>query len=323
MPAPASHPPAPPVDLPRLAARRRDSSKRDYGRVLVVGGATGMAGAPALAAMAALRSGAGLVDLAAPEGVAAIAAGFDPCVMTHPLPARADGTFAHDALEPIAALASRADALAVGPGLGRSEATEGIVGRLWREFPGPAVFDADALWWLARLDPEALATHAGPRVLTPHAGEMRRFLADGSAAGASPTTSASPTTGASPSAAVLEEAAGSLAAECGLVILLKGPDTLITDGSRQARNTTGNPGMASGGSGDVLTGILAALFCQPQAGPGAVRHFDPYEAARVAAWVHGRAGDLAAADLGELSLTARDLITWLPRAFPAIVAPAG
>jgi NAD(P)H-hydrate epimerase len=80
--------------------------------------------------------------------------------------------------------------------------------------------------------------------------------------------------------------------------------------------------MASGGSGDVLTGILAALFCQPQAGPGAPRRFDPLDAARVAAWVHGRAGDLAAADLGELSLTARDLITWLPRAFPAIVAPA-
>ena len=311
MPSASSLPLPPPNDLPRLAVRQRDSSKRDYGRVLVVGGATGMAGAPALAAMAALRSGAGLVDLAAPEGVATIAAGFDPCVMTHSLPARADGTFAHDALEPIAALARRADALAVGPGLGRSEATEGIVGRLWREFPGPAVFDADALWWLARLDPEALATHAGPRVLTPHAGEMRRFLADGSATGASPATR------------LLEEAARSLAVECGLVILLKGPDTLITDGSRQARNTTGNPGMASGGSGDVLTGILAALFCQPQAGPGAPHRFDPFDAARVAAWVHGRAGDLAAADLGELSLTARDLITWLPRAFPAIVAPAG
>ena len=301
---------SPPVDLPRIAVRERDSSKRDYGRVLVVGGAAGMAGAPALAAMAALRSGAGLVDLAAPEGVATIAAGFDPCVMTHPLPARDGGTFAHDALEPIVALASRADALAVGPGLGRSEATAAIVGRLWREFPGPAVFDADALWWLARLDPEALAAHAGPRVLTPHAGEMRRFLAAGSSAGAPP------------SAAVLEEAAARLAAECGLVILLKGPDTLITDGSRQARNTTGNPGMATGGTGDVLTGILAALFCQPQASPGAVRHFDPFDAARVAAWVHGRAGDLAAAELGELSLTARDLITWLPRAFPAIVAPA-
>ena len=317
MPSASSLPLPPPNDLPRLAVRQRDSSKRDYGRVLVVGGATGMAGAPALAAMAALRSGAGLVDLAAPEGVATIAAGFDPCVMTHSLPARADGTFAHDALEPIAALARRADALAVGPGLGRSEATEGIVGRLWREFPGPAVFDADALWWLARLDPEALATHAGPRVLTPHAGEMRRFLADGSATGASPTTGVPPTT------RLLEEAARSLAVECGLVILLKGPDTLITDGSRQARNTTGNPGMASGGSGDVLTGILAALFCQPQAGPGAPHRFDPFDAARVAAWVHGRAGDLAAADLGELSLTARDLITWLPRAFPAIVAPAG
>jgi len=275
-----------------------------------VGGSTGMAGAPALAAMAALRSGAGLVDLAAPDGAATIAAGFDPCVMTHPFPSRADGTFAHDALDALTALAGRADALAVGPGLGRSEATAAIVGRLWREFPGPAVFDADALWWLARLDPETLANHAGPRVLTPHAGEMRRFLADGSAAGAPPA------------AAVLEAATTSLAAECGLVILLKGPDTLITDGTRQARNTTGNPGMASGGSGDVLTGIVAALFCQPPACPAGAGRFEPFDAARVAAWVHGRAGDLAAADLGELSLTARDLITWLPRAFPAIVAPA-
>ncbi len=304
MDSPSSIPP----DLPRLARRARESSKRDYGRVLVVGGAEGMAGAPALSAMAALRTGAGLVDLAAPAPAAAIAATFDPCVMTHPLPARHDGTFATDALEPILALASRADVLAVGPGLGRSDPSGGIVSRLWERFPGPAVFDADALWWLARFDPGRLADHAGPRVLTPHAGEMRRFLGDGSAAGAPP------------SRGPLESAAVDLAAEWGLVILLKGPDTLVTDGTRRAANATGNPGMATGGAGDVLTGILAALLWQPMVGvANAPGRPTPFDAARLAAWIHGRAGDVAAASLGEHSLTARDLIVALPAAIRAVV----
>jgi len=269
-----------------------------------------MAGAPALAAMAALRSGAGLVDLAAPAPAASIAAAFDPCVMTHPLPARHDGTFAGDALAPIAALAARADVLAVGPGMGRSEPGEGIVGRLWREFPGPAVFDADALWWLARGAPGSLADHAGPRLLTPHAGEMRRFLGAGEAAGEAPTRKG------------LEEAAVALAAANGLVVLLKGPDTLVTDGVRRGRNCTGNPGMATGGTGDVLAGILAALLWQPSAvGPGAPARPAPFDAACLAAWIHGRAGDLAAEQLGEVSLTARDLVTFLPGAIRAAAAP--
>lgn len=304
-------PPPPAAGLPRLARRTRDSSKRDYGRVLVVGGAEGMAGAPALSSMAALRAGAGLVELAAPAPAAVIAATFDPCVMTHPVPARHDGTFAGDALEPILALASRADTLAVGPGMGRSDPSGGIVARLWREFPGPAVFDADALWWLARFDPERLADHAGPRVLTPHAGEMRRFLGDGSAAGPSPTRP------------LLERAAVELAAEWGVVILLKGPDTLVTDGAVRSLNTTGNPGMATGGAGDVLTGILAALLWQPMVGvAGGPGRPTAHEAACLAAWIHGRAGDLAADALGEHSLTARDLIASLPAAIRAAVEGA-
>lgn len=267
-----------------------------------------MAGAPALAAMAALRAGAGLVDLAAPAPAAAIAATFDPCVMTHPCAARHDGTFAGDALEPLLGLAHRADVLAVGPGMGRSEPSGEIVARLWREFAGPAVFDADALWWLARFDPETLATHAGPRVLTPHAGEMRRFLGDGSAAGAPPARP------------LLEDAAAALAEEHALVILLKGPDTLVTDGVRRAWNGTGNPGMATGGAGDVLSGILAAFLWQPVRGAanGAARPA-PFDAARLAAWVHGRAGDVAAAAIGEIPLTARDIVTSLPAAIGAVV----
>jgi len=133
---------------------------------------------------------------------------------------------------------------------------------------------------------------------------MRRFLADGSAAGAAP------------SRATLENAAASLAEECGLTIVLKGPATLVTDGIRREHNATGNPGMATGGCGDVLTGIVAALFCQP----GTDGHLlEAFDVARLAVWVHGHAGDLAAADLGELSLTARDLLRFLPRAFPAVI----
>lgn len=298
----------PPPDLPCLARRARDSSKRDYGRVLIVGGADGMAGAPALAAMAALRGGAGLVDLAAPAPVAAIAATFDPCFMAHPLPGAADGSFAAEALDSISALADRADVLAVGPGIGRGDAVGRIVERLWRSFPGPAVFDADALWWLARAAPGALAVHAGPRVLTPHAGEMRRFL--GAAAAA-----------AEPPRDLLETAAERLAGESGCVILLKGPDTLVTDGGRRARNATGNPGMASGGMGDVLTGLVAALLRQPAA-PSTIppRLLDPFDAARLGAWVHGRAGDLAAEAIGEISLTARDVVAFIPAALAAVVA---
>ncbi|MFM8892905.1 MAG: NAD(P)H-hydrate dehydratase, partial [Planctomycetia bacterium] len=112
----------PPADLPRLCRRHSDTSKRDYGRVLVIGGAAGMAGAPALAALAALRSGAGRVEAVVPETVAAITAGFDPCVMTRGLPIRADGTFAAGAGETLAATAARADAVAIGPGMGRSDA---------------------------------------------------------------------------------------------------------------------------------------------------------------------------------------------------------
>lgn len=266
-----------------------------------------MAGAPALAAQAALRGGAGLVDLAVPESVATIAAAFDPCVMTHSLPADGDGCFSSAAVDPLAALARRGDVLAVGPGIGRGGAVGAIVEELWSRFPGPAVFDADALWWLARRDPDFLAGHAGPRIITPHEGEMGRFLGDGSAAGRVPGRD------------VLEEWAARFAADWSVVILLKGPDTLVTDGERRARNTTGNPGMATGGAGDVLTGLLAALLRQPIA-VEPPRLPDPFEAARIAAWVHGLAGDLAAADVGELSLTARDLLTHLPRALCSLVA---
>jgi ADP-dependent NAD(P)H-hydrate dehydratase len=288
---------APPEDLVRLPPRDPQASKRDHGRVVVVGGAAGMAGAPALAAMAALKSGAGLVELLVPDPVAPIAAVFDPCVMTRGLPADQGGGFDAAAGAALATRLAAADAAAVGPGIGRTAAVRAIALRLWRETAVPLVFDADALWALSPADRGLLRDHAGPRVLTPHAGELARLV------------------GRDPAAVrdadrpVLAEAAAALAAELDVVIVFKGAGTLVVAPQQQARNETGNPGMATAGTGDVLAGVIAALLGQ---GLGA------FDAARLGAWVHGRAGDAAAADLGQVSMTARDLLDRLHIGFRAL-----
>jgi ADP-dependent NAD(P)H-hydrate dehydratase len=279
----ADQTPTPPPDLPRLPPRQRESSKYDYGRVVVVAGSRGMAGAAALASMAALRSGAGLVEAAVPESIQATVAGFDPCVMTCGLPEDEAGRFAAAALPQLKVRVAGADAVAVGPGLGRSEAIVEIVAELWKTLPMSAVFDADALWALSQRARSALADHAGPRVLTPHAGELQRLLGE------------EPSRAAAADRERLEGAASALARDTGCIVLFKGPDSLITDGSRQAHNETGNPGMATAGTGDVLTGVIAALLGQG---------LEAYEAARLGAWVHGAAGDVAAQTFGQLSLTA-------------------
>ncbi len=284
-----------PADLPRLRPRATASSKRDHGRVVVIGGAAGMAGAPALSAAAALRSGAGLVELLVPETVLTVAATFDPCVMTHGLAAN-EGGFATAAADAIARRAAQADAIAVGPGIGRTREVRDLVLDLWRNLPRPAVFDADALWSLAQVPREQLRTHAGPRVITPHQGEMQRLLGRPATAEAARHD--------------LEQAAAALAAEISGVIVLKGAGTFIVGDARSARNETGNPGMATAGTGDVLTGVVAALLAQGM---------PSFDAARLAAWVHGRAGDAAAHDLGQVSMTARDLLDRLHVGFRAVV----
>jgi ADP-dependent NAD(P)H-hydrate dehydratase len=283
-----------PADLPRLAPRSRETSKRDYGRVVIVGGATGMGGAPALAGMAALKSGAGLVEVLVPDAVAAITGGFDPCLMTRGLADAADGTVSSAAEPVVRERLATCTAAAVGPGMGRSVGAAALVNHLWRDLPQPTVFDADALWALAQMERSEQRRHAGPRVLTPHAGEMLRLLGH------------DPASPHSRDRAWLEAMATEMAAMVEAVVVLKGPATLVTDGTRKPHNETGNPGMATGGTGDVLTGVIAALLAQG---------LSPFDAARLGAWVHGRAGDLAAADLGEISMTARDLVERLPAAW--------
>lgn len=291
---PAEISPAAADDAARLPRRRPETSKRDYGRVVVVGGSAGMAGAPALAAMAALRSGAGLVEMLVPDAVLMIAAAFDPCVMTRGFPSTDDGGFGPAAAGPIERRLAAADAAAIGPGLGRSAAAVELVLRLWRDLPCPAVFDADALWALATLDAAARRRHAGPRLLTPHAGELLRLI------GREPGSAAAEDRG------FLEREATALAASADAVVVLKGHQSLIVGPREHTHNDTGNPGMATAGTGDVLTGVAAALLAQGLA---------PFAAARLAVWIHGRAGDAAAADLGETSMTARDLLDRLHVAF--------
>jgi NAD(P)H-hydrate epimerase len=273
--------------LPRLPPRRPDAHKGDFGVALIVGGSRGMAGAVALAGMAALRGGAGRVRLAMPDVLLDTVASFEPSYMTTPLPSDSAGRIAAKAFDRIVELAESATVIACGPGLGRSLELDQLVLRLYRKIAKPMVFDADALNALAT-EPETLVHPGGPRILTPHPGEFARLI-DGKLA---PELRA--------------EAAVQLAARCGIVVVLKGHRTLVTDGARRALNAAGNPGMATGGTGDVLTGLITALWCQ---------HLEPFDAARLGVHLHGLAGDLAAEELGEVSMIASDLIQFLPDAF--------
>lgn len=277
--------------LPRLLPRRPDSHKGDFGRALLIGGSQGMAGSIALAGLAALRSGVGLLKIATPEVIQATVASFDACAMTIGLPADAAGRIALSARQAIEAAADEATAVAIGPGLGRSSELNDLVAGLYSGLKKPLVIDADGLNALATRI-ATLPRPPAPRILTPHPGEFARLTGE-------------------PKIEVhqRESLAQSFAERTGTVVVLKGHRTVITDGFQVALNLTGNPGMATGGTGDVLTGIITALVCQGM---------PAYEAARLGVHVHGLAGDLAAAELGQIALIATDLIRYLPRAWKQV-----
>ena len=273
----------------RLLARAPDCHKYDFGRVLVIGGSRPMAGAPALAGMAALRGGAGVVEVCVPQGIAPVVAGFDPALIVHGLPEDADGHFAPGALDGLLALVQRADVVVCGPGMGRAPALADLVERLWQGFPRLVLLDADGLNALAGLPRERLRAPAGSRVLTPHAGEMQRLLG---------TRCAERT--------ALEADTAAYAAELGAVLVLKGHRSLITDGVRNRHNPSGGPGLATAGTGDVLSGLIGALAAQDLA---------PFEAARLGAWLHGVAGEFACEALTAPGMTAGDVLEALPMAW--------
>ncbi len=282
--------------LRALTTRPRDGHKGTFGTVLVVGGSWGMSGAVTLCGMSALRSGAGLVKLAVPERILPIVASIGLEYTILPLAEDGDGRIASSALVSLQNTTENATVVAIGPGLGQSEELDALVTALWKNLPIPAVFDADALNALARYATKnggKLPTHAGERVITPHPGEFSRLV---------PTVRSSDVEGQ-------RLAAVELAHENEITVVLKGTKTQITDGNATFRNTTGNPGMATGGSGDVLTGIVAAVCAQFLR-----RGFSFFDAVRLAVFLHGRAGDLAVEELGECSVIASDLIRFLPKA---------
>ena len=276
--------PSPGPGLPRLAPRLPSAHKGDYGRALLIGGSRGMSGAIALAGKATLRGGAGLVTLAVPDVCLETVAGFEPCYMTTPLHSDGEGRIAATSLDQLVPLVERATCVACGPGLGRSPELVSFVDELYQTLQKPMVVDADALNALAARR-DGVAAPGGERVLTPHLGEFRRLQEQ-----------------AALESLTAEEAAAKIALRHRIVLVLKGSQTLITDGRRSVRNATGNPGMATAGSGDVLTGVIAALISQG---------LSAWDAAQLGVHVHGRAGDLAARQLGQISLIASDLLDYL------------
>jgi NAD(P)H-hydrate epimerase len=289
-------------ELPVLPPREREGHKGDYGRVLVVGGSRGMIGAVALAANAALRGGAGLATFAAPETVQLAVAALCPCATSVPLACGADGELAAEAVRQVHQAAATADVLAVGPGMAVGLRQQTLV-RAALEQERPLVLDADGLNNLAKIDGWP-ALRRCPVVLTPHPGEFSRLTAR-------PVREIQADRQTAAAAAAREWAAGGPEQAGPLVLLLKGAGTVITDGRRARINETGNPGMATGGSGDVLTGLAAALLAQ---GLGA------FDAASLAAHLHGRAGDLAAERLSQAALIASDLLGHLPAAMKEIAS---
>jgi ADP-dependent NAD(P)H-hydrate dehydratase len=285
-------PPEVVTGLPALGRRPADSHKGSFGHVLVVAGSRGMSGAAILCASAALRGGAGLVSLAAPEPVILPAATANPCYLTIPLPADEEGRVTAAAEKELFKAAAKSTVVACGPGLGQGSGVTRVVIDLLTRAGKPCVLDADGLNAVART-PELLRRRE-PLIITPHPGEFGRLIGKSAA-----TVQAD-----------REAEAVRYAGEKNVILVLKGHQSLVTDGHRLFRNTTGNPGMATGGTGDVLTGLIAALLGQK---------LEPFAAAQLGAYLHGLAGDLARDAIGEISLNATDLLAWLPRAFLSVL----
>jgi NAD(P)H-hydrate epimerase len=282
--------------------RRREAHKGDFGHVLVVAGSVGKTGAAVLAAGGALRAGAGLVTVATPEPCLAVVAAARPEAMTEPLPATPGGGLHEASLPRLLTLALERDAVVLGPGIGQDPGTRALVRAFLRECPVPLVVDADGLNALAPAEGEAGALDRLRReaatVLTPHPGEMAR-LVGGRAAEVQRDR---------PVAAV------ALARATGTIVVLKGEGTLVAEPSgRAAVAGTGNPGMATGGTGDVLAGVVGSLLARH----GALL------SATAAAFVHGRAGDFAARERGEEGMTAGDVVEALPEAIESVRRRAG
>ncbi len=287
-------------DLSRLLAPRPlDSNKGSYGHALVVGGSLGKSGAAAMAGMAVLRAGAGLSTVAVPKSVLPSVASFAAELMTEPLPETSAGGIGPSALKAVTELANSMTVVGLGPGIGRQPETVEFVHEIVKRVKCPMVIDADGLNAFQDRT-ELLDGSVRPLVLTPHPGEMSRL------------------TGMSIKAIQADRlnVARNFAQEHHLVLVLKGNNTVVAFPDGQAWvNPTGNPGMATGGTGDILTGMTAGVIAQMPD--------DVARAAVAAVYLHGLAGDVAAGTMGEHSLTATDLLSGLPEAFRRATQWAG
>lgn len=265
-----------------LPDRDVNANKGDFGRILLLCGSRGFTGAAALAAMGALRTGAGLVYLGVPESIYAIEAIKLDEPVVFPL-ADEGGMLSDRSIGDIKGRLGTMDAVLVGPGIGRSPGTRAVVTAVLESYHGPVVLDADGINVLSG-HRDVLRGRKYPTILTPHDKEFRRIGGDLSVDRI--------------------QAVESFAREMGVVLLLKGHETIITNGQQTYVNGTGNPGMAVGGCGDVLSGMIVSLLGQG---------IEPLEAAAAAAWLHGKAGDVCAQELGQYGMLPTDMLRALPR----------
>lgn len=268
--------------LDLLPERQPLSHKGNFGRLLLLCGSCGYTGAAALAAMGALRVGAGLVYLGVPACIYAIEATklLEPVVF--PLPEE-NGMFSKDAINEIDKRLIKMDAVLIGPGIGQSEQTQELTSWLLQNYHGPVVVDADGINVL-REHIDVLRGRTSPTILLPHEGEFKRL------------------TGLK----CLDRIHDAIyaARDLNALIVLKGHESLITDGQAVYVNQTGNPGMAVGGSGDVLAGIIVGLLGQG---------LPPIQAAAAGVWIHGAAGDVCADTIGTYGMLPSDMLDVIPR----------
>ena len=281
------------IEIPKLPLRKIDGHKGDFGKVCIIAGSTGFSGAAAIAGLSALRSGSGLVRLAVPKSILPTVASIEPCFTTIPLPDDSAGRITSKASFAVLQAAEENEVVAFGPGVGLSIGVGNVLEKLLGIDGLRMVIDAGGLNNIAKMRSLAFPCKASA-ILTPHPGEMKRLWAG-----------------------IFRESlpadridhAAKLALATKTTVVLKGHETVVSNGQKVYVNTTGNNGMATAGSGDVLTGIITALCGQG---------LDNFNAAVLGVYIHGLAGDLAAADIGQISLIATDIIDYLPDALQGL-----
>lgn len=278
--------------ISKIKPRQKDSHKGNYGHIFILAGSVGMTGAAYLASQAAILSGSGLVTLGIPSSLNVIMESKLTEVMTLPLQETSEQSLSSSCEKKVIDFAQRCDAVVIGPGISRNSDTQKLVRSLVSKIAKPIILDADGINAYSEA-PDDLKKRRDPLVMTPHPGEMSRISGIAT----------------EDIQKDREDAAKRFAAEFNATIVLKGFRTVVAGNKVIYINESGNPGMATGGTGDVLSGMIASLIGQGLA---------PFGAAKLASYVHGVAGDAAMREHGEISLIASDILHKLPFAFKGL-----